>query len=181
LRKVRGAKAKKYAKQFLSLVNLDQVPEIVVKLETVSTLMQKEKQFRNMLTSPSFKDEERVGVISYLCEKMNLPEEVKKFLSFLSIEGVLVGLGEIVRYINALYLEAKRKVKGVVTSAIELPDSIKQKIIESLKVITGRDVELQYEIDPELIGGVRVKIGSTMYDLSIKGQLGLLRDKLIKG
>jgi F0F1-type ATP synthase delta subunit len=42
-------------------------------------------------------------------------------------------------------------------------------------------VELQYEIDPELIGGVRVKVGSTMYDLSIKGQLGLLRDKLIKG
>jgi len=181
LRKVRGAKAKKYAKQFLSLVNLDQVPEIVVKLETVSNLMQKEKQFRNMLTSPSFKDEERVGVISYLCEKMNLPEEVKKFLSYLSIEGVLVGLGEIVRYINVLYLEAKKKVKGVVTSAVELPDSIKQKIIESLKTITGRDVELQYEVDPELIGGVRVKIGSTMYDLSIKGQLGLLRDKLIKG
>jgi len=181
LRKVRGAKAKKYAKQFLSLVNLDQVPEVVSKLETVAILMQKEKQFRNMLTSPSFNDDERIGVISYLCEKLGLPEEVKKFLSFLSIEGVLVGLGEIVRYINALYLEAKKKVKGVVTSAVELPESIKQKIVESLKTITGRDVELQYEIEPSLIGGVRVKVGSTMYDLSIKGQLGLLRDKLIKG
>jgi len=181
LRKVRGAKAKKYAKQFLSLVNIDQVPEILSKLETVALLMQREKRFRNMLTSPSFKDEERVGVISYLCEKLGLSEEVKKFLSFLSVEGVLIGLGEIVRYINALYLEAKRKVKGVVTSAVELPEAIKGKIVESLKTITGRDVELQYEIDPSLIGGVRVKIGSTMYDLSIKGQLGLLRDKLIKG
>ncbi len=181
MRKVRGAKAKKYAKQFLSLVNIDQVPEILSKLETVALLMQREKRFRNMLTSPSFKDEERVGVISYLCEKLGLSEEVKKFLSFLSVEGVLIGLGEIVRYINALYLEAKRKVKGVVTSAVELPEAIKGKIVESLKTITGRDVELQYEIDPSLIGGVRVKIGSTMYDLSIKGQLGLLRDKLIKG
>lgn len=181
MRKVRGAKAKKYAKQFLSLVNIDQVPEIVSKLETVVMLMQKEKQFRNMLTSPSFKDEERVGVIGYLCEKLGLPEETKKFLNFLSIEGVLIGLGEIVRYINALYLEAKKKVKGIVTSAVELPENIKQKIVESLKTITGRDVELQYEVDPSLIGGVRVKVGSTMYDLSIKGQLGLLRDKLIKG
>lgn len=181
MRKVKGAKAKKYAKQFLSLVALDQVPEIVTKLETVATLMQKEKRFRNMLTSPSFNDEERIGIISYLCEKLGLPEEVKKFLGFLSMEGVLVGLGEIVRYINVLYLEAKKKVKGVVTSAVELPDSIKQKIVESLKAITGRDVELQYEVDPSLIGGVRVKVGSTMYDLSIKGQLGLLRDKLIKG
>lgn len=181
MRKVKGAKAKKYAKQFLSLVALDQVPEIVTKLETVATLMQKEKRFRNMLTSPSFNDEERIGIISYLCEKLGLPEEVKKFLGFLSMEGVLVGLGEIVRYINVLYLEVKKKVKGVVTSAVELPDSIKQKIVESLKAITGRDVELQYEVDPSLIGGVRVKVGSTMYDLSIKGQLGLLRDKLIKG
>jgi ATP synthase F1 delta subunit len=181
LRKVRGAKAKKYAKQFLSLVNIDQVPEIVAKLEAVALLMQKERQFRNMLTSPSFNDEERVGAISYLCEKLSLPEEAKKFLSFLSVEGVLIGLSEIVRYINALYLEAKKKVKGVVTSAIELPEAMKQKIVESLKSITGREVELQYEIDTSLIGGVRVKVGSTMYDLSIKGQLGLLRDKLIKG
>ncbi|GAQ95326.1 F-type H+-transporting ATPase subunit delta [Thermodesulfovibrio aggregans] len=181
MRKVRGAKAKKYAKQFLSLVSLDQVPEIVAKLETMATVMQKEKQFRNMLTSPSFSDEERAGVISYLCEKLSLPEEAKKFLTFLSFEGVLVGLGEIVRYINLLYLEAKKKVKGVVTSAVELPDSIKEKIVEVLKSITGKDVELQYEVDPSLIGGISVKIGSTMYDLSIKGQLGLLRDKLIKG
>jgi ATP synthase F1 delta subunit len=181
LRKVRGAKAKKYAKQFLSLVNLDQVPEIAGKLETMALLMQKEKQFRNMLASPSFNEQERAGVINYLCEKLALPEEAKKFLTFLSIEGVLVGLGEIVKYINALYLEAKKKVKGVVTSAVELPESIKQKIVESLRAITGRDIELQYEIDPSLLGGVRVKVGSTMYDLSIKGQLGLLRDKLIKG
>ncbi len=181
MRKVRGAKAKKYAKQFLSLVNLDQVPEVVVKLETISLLMQKEKQFRNMLTSPSFNEEERAGVIAYLCEKLGLPEEVKKFLSFLSVEGVLIGLGEIVRYINILYLEAKRKVKGVVTSAVELPESMKQRLIETLKIITGKEVELQYETDTSLIGGIRVKVGSTMYDLSIKGQLGLLRDKLIKG
>ncbi|MCS7164543.1 MAG: ATP synthase F1 subunit delta [Thermodesulfovibrio sp.] len=181
MRKVRGAKAKKYAKQFLSLVSIDQVPEIVTKLETVAFLMQKEKQFRNMLTSPYFKDEERVGIIGYICEKLGLPEEVKKFLNFLSMEGVLIGLDEIVRYINLLYLEAKRKVKGVVTSAVELPENIKQSLTETLEKIIGKYVELQYEVDPSLIGGLRVKVGSTMYDLSIKGQLGLLRDKLIKG
>lgn len=181
MKKIRGSKAKKYAKQFLSLVNIEEVSEILVKLETIVRLMQKEKQFKNMLISPSFKNEERVEAISYICEKLSLPEEVKKFLSFLSMEGILMGLGEIVRYINVLYLEAKKKVKGVVTSAFELPDNIKDKIVESLKFITGKDVELQYEIDPSLIGGIRVKVGSTMYDLSIKGQLGLLRDKLIKG
>ena len=51
----------------------------------------------------------------------------------------------------------------------------------SLKEITGRDIDIEFVIDPALLGGVRIKVGSTMYDSSIKGQLGLLRDKLIKG
>lgn len=181
MRKVRGAKAKKYAKQFFGLVSIDQTPEIVTKLEDVALLMQKERQFRNMLTSPSFSDEERERVITEICQRTGLPEEVKKFLTYLSSEGVLVGLGEIVRYINLLYLEAKKKVKGIVTSATELSEEIKKRLAETLSSITGKEVELQYEVDPSLIGGLRVKVGSTMYDLSIKGQLGLLRDKLIKG
>ncbi len=181
MKTVRGAKAKKYAKQFLSLVNLEQVPEIVAKLEIIAQMMKKEKLFRNMLASPSFTDEERAGVIGYLCEKSGFSEEVRKFLTFLGQEGVLTGLSEIIRYITAIYMEMKKKVKGVVTSAVELPESFKQKLIESLKAITERDVELQYETDPSLIGGLRIKVGSIMYDLSIKGQLGLLRDKLIKG
>lgn len=181
MKKVRGARAKKYAKQFLTLVNLDQVPETVSKFGLVSDLMKKDRKFRNMLTSPSFSDEERAGVIGYLCEKLGFPEEVKKFLNFLSKEGVFVALAEITNYINALYLEIKKKVKGVVVSAVELSESYKQKIIDSLKLITGREVELQYEIDPSLIAGVTVQVGSTMYDLSIKGQLGLLKDKLRKG
>jgi len=181
LRKVRGAKAKKYAKQFLSLVNIDQVPEIISKLEAVTALMKKEKNFRNMLASPSFKDEERAGIIAYLCEKIGLSDDVKKFLYFLSHEGVLIGLDEILRYVSQLYMEMKKKVKGIVTSAVELSSDSKQKIAETLRSIIGKDVELQYEVDTSLIGGVRVKVGSTMYDLSIRGQLGLLKDKLIKG
>ncbi|MEN2986451.1 MAG: ATP synthase F1 subunit delta [Thermodesulfovibrionaceae bacterium] len=181
MRKVRGAKAKKFAKQFLSLINIEEVPEITSKLEAVATFMRKDRQFRNMLTSPSFSDEERAGVITYICQRLNLPEEVKKFLNFLGQEGVLIGLDEILKYVIALYMEMKRKVKGVIVSAVELSEAYRQKLIDLLKEITGRDVELKYEIDPSLLGGVKVQIGSTMYDLSIKGQLGLLRDKLMKG
>jgi F0F1-type ATP synthase delta subunit len=53
--------------------------------------------------------------------------------------------------------------------------------VKSLKQITGKEIDLEFVMDPSLLGGVRIKVGSTMYDSSIKGQLGLLRDKLIKG
>jgi F0F1-type ATP synthase delta subunit len=51
----------------------------------------------------------------------------------------------------------------------------------SLKKLINKDVDLDYVLDPSLLGGVLVKVGSTMYDSSIKGQLRLLKDELIKG
>jgi F0F1-type ATP synthase delta subunit len=50
-----------------------------------------------------------------------------------------------------------------------------------LKKLIDRDVDLETVLDPSLLGGVLVKVGSTMYDSSIKGQLRLLKDELIKG
>jgi F0F1-type ATP synthase delta subunit len=44
-----------------------------------------------------------------------------------------------------------------------------------------RDVDIEFVLEPSLLGGVLVKVGSTMYDSSIKGQLRLLKDELIKG
>ena len=44
-----------------------------------------------------------------------------------------------------------------------------------------REVDIEYVMDPSLLGGILVKVGSTMYDSSVKGQLRLLKDELIKG
>jgi F0F1-type ATP synthase delta subunit len=52
---------------------------------------------------------------------------------------------------------------------------------ESLKKLVDREIELEYVTDPSLLGGMLVKVGSTMYDGSVIGQLRLLKDELIKG
>ena len=57
----------------------------------------------------------------------------------------------------------------------------KKKILTSLKKLTEKDVEVEYLYDSNLIGGIIVKIGSKMYDSSIRGQLRLLKEELIKG
>jgi F0F1-type ATP synthase delta subunit len=64
---------------------------------------------------------------------------------------------------------------------VQLSKEYEAQLAGSLRQVTGRDIDLEFVIDPSLLGGVRIKVGSTMYDSSIKGQLGLLKDKLIKG
>lgn len=78
--------------------------------------------------------------------------------------------------IGQQYLELLRKLNQVVlaevTSAKELEDEQKQRIVEKVKGMTdANDVELKTSIDPSLIGGVIIKVGSKVIDASLRGQL----------
>ena len=75
----------------------------------------------------------------------------------------------------------KRKIKAVVMTPIEINKDYENTLKLSLKKVTDRDIDIEYVMDPSLLGGILIKMGSTMYDTSLKGQLRLLKDELIKG
>jgi len=104
-----------------------------------------------------------------------------KFILHIAEVGVIVALADIIRIATTIYLERKKKAKAVVMTPIAISADRENTLKASLKRLTDRDVDLEYIIDPSLFGGILVKIGSTMYDTSIKGQLRLLKDELIKG
>lgn len=179
MKRVKGVK--RYAKQFLSSIDVEEVPKGIEHLNAIAGLMEKDKQFRNILVSPVFSDAESKQVITYISQKLKMSEKSAKFLRYLSENKAISALPEIVNAIVAQYLEMKKRAKAVVTAPAPLSKEYEGKLAGSLKQITGRDIDLEYVIDPSLLGGIRVQVGSTMYDSSIRGQLGLLKDKLIKG
>ncbi|MBF0557174.1 MAG: ATP synthase F1 subunit delta [Nitrospirae bacterium] len=179
MKKLKGVK--RYAKQFLSAVDLKEVPQGIEQLSAVSILMDKDKSFRNLMTSPVFSRDESGKVISYISGKLGMSDTVSKYLIYLVESGTIGALSGIITDIQSQYFEIKKRSKALVTTPVEIGKDYAAQLSESLKHITGRDIDLEFVVDPSLLGGVRIKVGSTMYDSSIKGQLGLLRDKLIKG
>ena len=179
MKTVRGVK--KYAKQFLKAVDLEEVPRAIGQLSAIADLMEKDEHFKTLMVSPVFTNDEKQKAIALIAQKLNMAEGTAKYLVYISNEKVLSALTEMVKSIITLYLEMKKRVKAVVTSPVSISREYEQQLIQSLKQVTGRDIDLELVTDPSLLGGVRIKVGSTMYDSSIKGQLGLLRDKLIKG
>jgi len=179
LKKVKGVK--RYAKQFLSTADLTEVPQAIEQLSAISSLMEKDKTFKNLMVSPIFSETESQQIISYMGQKLKMSEKTVKYIQYLSTSKAIGAMPEIVSAIVAAYLDMKKKAKAVVTSPVQITKDYEDKLKTSLKEITGRDIDIEFVIDPALLGGVRIKVGSTMYDSSIKGQLGLLRDKLIKG
>ena len=173
--------ANRYAKALLRNIGIENAPQALTELISVNDLMVKSREFRSLLVNPRFTTDERAGIIKSVSERLKLSESTVKFILHIAEVGVIVALADIIRIATNIYLESKRKAKAVVMTPIAISTDRENTLKASLKRLTDRDVELEYIIDPSLFGGILVKIGSTMYDTSIKGQLRLLKDELIKG
>jgi F-type H+-transporting ATPase subunit delta len=173
--------ANRYAKALLRNVGMENTPQALAELILINDLMVRSKEFRSLLINPTFTSEERASVIKSLTEKLKLSESTVRFVLHITEVGVISALSDIIRIATNIYLERKKRAKAVVMTPIEISKDRENTLKASLKKMTDRDVDLEYVIDPSLLGGILIKMGSTMYDTSIKGQLRLLKDELIKG
>jgi ATP synthase F1 delta subunit len=172
--------AKRYANALLRNAGIENAPQAITEINAVSNLMVISKEFKRLLINPQFTSEERGKVIKQIADRIKLSENTVKFIIYLSELRVILFLPEIIRIATNLYNEKKRKAKAVVMTPIEISKDYENTLRSSLKKVTDRDVDIEYVMDPSLLGGILIKIGSTMYDTSIKGQLRLLKDELIK-
>ena len=170
---------KRYAKMFLNSMGIDDMPKALEELSAVNGLMQKSKEFRGLLENPRFTREEKEKGVNEISERVKLSGSTVKFILYLSEHLVIASLDGLIQIVTAMYLEKKKKAKAIVVTPVDTQKKYEETLKSSLKQITGRDVDIEYVVDPSLLGGVLVKVGSSMYDSSIKGQLRLLRDDLI--
>ena len=172
---------KRYAKMFLNIVGFDNAPAAINELNMVSSLMSRSREFRGLLVGPQFKAGEREKVIREVAAKTGLSDNTVKFIKHLSDLRVISALSDIIRMATNLYLEKKRRAKAVVMTSTEITKDYENRLKAALEKVINRDIDIEVVKDSSLLGGILVKVGSTMYDSSIKGQLRLLKDELIKG
>jgi F-type H+-transporting ATPase subunit delta len=173
--------AKKYGKMFISVTGLEEAPRALSELALIEDLMAKSKDFRSLLVNPGFSPAERESGLKQVAARLSLSDKTIKFLSHAAQTGVVSALPEVLKAAAAIYLEKKKKAKAVVLSPVEISAVQQDRLKSSLKKLIEKDVDIEVVMDQSLLGGILVKVGSTMYDSSIKGQLRLLKDELIKG
>lgn len=179
--KLQAALINRAARAFMNSVNIDLVPRCLEELTLLDDLLEKNKDIKGFFMNPLFSDDERERILNILMERIKLSDETLKFLRFILEEKAISGLSEIVRKITSLYLDKKRKAKATVVTPVSLESRYDERLRDSLRSLTGKEIDIEYVVDPALLGGIVIKVGSTMYDSSIRGQLRLLRDNLIKG
>ncbi len=131
--------------------------------------------------SPAIQQQNKEKVLESLLEKTKPSPTTANFLRILLRNGRLTELGEINQRFDAILSERGGIVAAQITSARPLGESEKAELKANLEKLTGKSVNLTFNINEELIGGVVTKIGSTVYDGSVKTQLQQLKEQLING
>ncbi len=138
---------------------------------SLSSLLTESQDFRDFVLNPVIKGEDKKAVLRQVLGSDANPYLVN-FMMLLVDKRRIVFLEPIVEQYLNLLRKLNQTVLAEVTSATELSESQQQSLVEKVKAIAqARDVELKTSIDPDLIGGVIIKVGSKVIDASIRGQL----------
>jgi F-type H+-transporting ATPase subunit delta len=147
-------------------------------LHAFRDLLQESADLRNALTSPAVKAARKRAVIEKLGERAGLSRTGRNLLFVLSDHRRLPLLGEVLHAFRVLVDERLGYVEAEVTSARPIEDSDRAALEAALARHTGRKVRAHYAVDAGLIGGAVTRIGSTIYDGSVREQLRVLRERL---
>lgn len=161
-----------YAEALMSLAQANNVTEqIGEEIRSLLSFLENSPELKRFMENPLIKPEDKKTVIRQILGQ----ETNNYFLNFLLL---LVDRRRILFFkgIAEKYLELLRKLNNIVladvTSAVELSEEQKQSVSEKIKQLTGaQGVELKTSVEQDLLGGVIIKVGSKVFDTSLRGQL----------
>jgi len=132
----------------------------------------------NFLASPAVARESKQAVIEELVARLGASQMLRNFLFVVVENHRSLLLPQIQEAFEGLLNARLGVAEAQVTSVNELSSQEKTDLARVLERLTGQRVEARYSLDPTLIGGAVVRIGSTIYDGSVREQLNRLRMKL---
>ena len=129
-----------------------------------------------MLENPEVDSRVKQDVLAQIAQGSD--ESVVNFVKLLAEKGRAAELGEVADEFDALVAAEQRILDVRLTTAHELSDKEFKKILGSIEKASGRKVQAERDVDPDLIGGLVLQAGSMRLDASVRGRLDRLRQQL---
>jgi F-type H+-transporting ATPase subunit delta len=172
--------ARRYAIALADVVSKNgDVETVRSELKSWEDLINSSTELQAAFGNPSIPHPNKVGVLEGLLQRAKPSKTTSNFLRVLLRNNRLTELGEINERFRSELEERSGVVSAHVTSARELSDAEKTELQASLAKLTGKQVKLNFNIDKNIIGGVVTRVGSTVYDGSVRTQLQNLKEQMI--
>ncbi len=173
--------ARRYARALLELGieyrNLDKLNEQLGALGRVYT---SSGDLSNVLLNPSIKLEERRAVVRAIAAQYSLEPLLLNFALLLMDKDRFRQISAIAEEFSRLVDEKKGNIRADVTSASPLSPIQQNELKKAISAMTGKNVVLESQVDPSLIGGAVTRVGDVIYDGSVRTQLQKMREAILK-
>ncbi|HEY7337076.1 MAG TPA: ATP synthase F1 subunit delta [Bryobacteraceae bacterium] len=176
--------ASRYARALVDVVTAPQsavsAAAALEQLRSLEGLIAASADLRNALLSPAVSPSRKRAVMAKLTEPLGIAKPVRNFLFVVLDHRRVIEFSSIVEAFEALVDERLGYVRADVSSAQPLPEGQRARLEAEISRVAGKKAKLKFTIDPGLVAGVVARIGSTVYDGSVRGQLDRLRLMLAK-
>ena len=164
--------ADRYAKAVLELAQENKSLKSVEKnLISLKKMIATDANLRRMIDSPVVSEDDKSAALSAICAKAKFHKTTQQFVGLVAKNHRAAELPQIISAFEARLAAQRGTSTAVVTSAQKLTAAQLKSIKTNLKKSLGKDVALETKVDPDLLGGFVVQIGSRLYDSSLKTKL----------
>ena len=176
---IQASLAGRYATALFGLArDKNQIDAVTRSVATLESAMAESADFRALVSSPLISRADAAQAVAALQPTLGIDPLTENFLGVLAENGRLGELKAVLRLVKQLVAAHRGETQAEVTSAMPLDDTQIAALKAKLAKRAGRDVTLDVKVDPSLLGGIVVKLGSQMIDASIKTKLNTLANAM---
>ncbi len=152
--------------------------EVQEELLAWEQMLQSSSNLQEVFRNPTIALDKKRAVLNKLIERVKPRPTTANFLKVLLQNQRLTELGEINQKFAEILDVRAGMVAAIVTTARAVPENAQQKLHAKLSTLTGKKVRIDFTTDPDLIGGLVTRIGSTVYDGSVRNHLQQIKEKM---
>jgi F-type H+-transporting ATPase subunit delta len=154
------------------------VDSVKADLDGFAAVLAESPDLQRLVRSPVFAAEDQLRALTAVLERAGLDRLAANFLKLVTANRRLYAIGDMIKAFAVLYARHKGEVMAAVTVAEPLGDKHRRALEDALKSVTAENVALNVTVDPAIIGGLIVKLGSRMVDTSLRTKLNSIRQAM---
>lgn len=173
---------RRYAEALISIgAEEDSCEKFEAELTKINNTLDKNIELRNLLYSSVYPIKDRKGILKEIIKRLEVSKNVENFLNLLIDKKRIEFLPHILKRYREILDQIVGRVRAKVIVAKNMPEELVSKLKESLERHSGKEVLLETQKDPTIIGGVITKLGNVVFDGSIRTQLEKVKKSIVRG
>jgi F-type H+-transporting ATPase subunit delta len=151
------------------------VAAVEADLKSLKAALAESRDLRILLASPAFSAEDKAKGLGAIAVRAGLSPTTRKFLGLLAANGRAGALSAVITAFERLSADARGVIAAQVVTALPLTAAQSKGVAQALRQALGKDPEIETRVDPSILGGIKVRVGSRLFDASLRSKLDSLK------